>query len=91
MNPTREDKPRPIAYRQSWIFVPLNGGQALEAGCSYHKSLEDVGAYVTDYLKTSSPSDLEGHEEPLGEAVRVHTTEEYYDRICATAHGLRSR
>ncbi len=89
--PMKEDRPRPIVYRQSWIFVPEFGEPALEAGCSYHAKIEDVALFVSDYLSTFSPHENAGSEEPLGEPVPIHTTEEYYDRICATAHGSRSR
>lgn len=82
---------RPVVYRQSWIFVTSADGKAHEAGCSYHAQLEDVALFVSDYLATATTSDLAGHEEPLGEPVAIHTTEEYYDRVLATAHGLRSR
>lgn len=82
--------PLPILYRQSWIFV-FDLGAPAEAGCSYHLTIEDAAAFVTDYLATHSPTNEEGHEEPLGEPQAVHTTLGFYERVKSTAYGLRSR
>jgi hypothetical protein len=69
----------------------LATGQVLEAGASYHLRLEDVGHFVSDYLSTESPLDSQGHEEPLGDPIALHTTQDFYRRVRETAHGIRSR
>lgn len=80
----------PIAIRQAWIWIRQNGKQGAP-GYSYHRTEEDLRAFVAAYLSTASPVDLDVEglfEDPFGDPERVTVTESFYALICSSAHGI---
>ena len=84
-------KPRmPIVIRQHWVTVTPDG-TVFDGDMSYHLTEPDRVAMVSEVASRSGMNMETEREEPTGDPEPIHTTEEHYQKIRATTHGLRVR
>jgi hypothetical protein len=79
-------RPRPVVIRQAWMMT-LADGTRHDMGYSFHMKEEDRAAYIASVLETYEPMDMRAA--PIGDPEPVHVTEEQYELIQASRHGLR--